>query len=187
MAKGKKKLEPQRVLTIDVSNIYNIPIIITNSTGEILYMTNIPKLGVYYSMRQSIIEVIDNLIQKYKIDTILFEQNKLFIDKIDKYPDPYILRNIIFGFGVQITIEDKYYKSLTLLAIPEYEWKNKVIGRKSVYAIDLYKAHILHRTDIPIKYLVNIENNNYYKAICLSESVLFDSLMDRKYQINKGD
>ena len=187
MTKGKNKLKPQKILTIDTDNTYNISIIVTNSIGELLYMNKVLKTGEYYHIRQSVLNVIDNLIQKYEIDTILFEQNKLFIDKIDRYPDPIILKNILLGFGIQITIEDRYYKSLTILAIPEYEWKSKVLGRKVMYAIDLYKAHILHRTNIPIKYLINIENNNYYKAICLSESILFDALMDKKYQINKGD
>ena len=187
MAKGKNKLSPQRLLTIDTGNIYNIPFIITGPTGEIIHMTDIPKSGNYYNIRRSAIQTIDNLIKNYNVDTILFEQNKLFIDKIDKYPDPYILKNIMLGFGIQISIEDKYYESLTILSLPEYEWKNNILGRKATYAIDLYKAHILHRTNIPVKFLVNIENNNYYKAICLSESILFDSLMDKKYQVNKGE
>lgn len=187
MARSKNKLSPQRLLTIDTENIYNIPFIITIPTGEIIHMTNIPKSGNYYRTRQVVISVIDTLIKDYNIDTILFEQNKLFIDKIDKYPDPYVLKNIMLGFGIQVSIEDKYYESLTVLSLPEYEWKNSVLNRKTKYAIDLYKAHILHRTDIPLNFLVNIENNNYYKAICLSESILFDNLMDRKYQVNKGE
>lgn len=187
MARCKNKLSPSILLTIDMSNIYNIPFIITGPTGGIIYMTNIPRTGNYYRIRQATINTIDRLIHHYNIDTILFEQNKLFIDKIDKYPDPYVLKNIMLGFGIQISIEDKYYESLTIISLPEYEWKNSILSKKVTYAIDLYKSHILHRTDIPIKYLVDIENNNYYKAICLSESILFDNLMNRKYQINKGD
>ena len=187
MGIGKNKLKPKRLLVIDTENMFNIPVIIVAPSGEIIYMTNVPKVGNYYEIRKSTITTIDKLIQEYNIDTILFEQNKLFIDKIDKYPDPYVLKNIILGFGIQISIEDNYYKSLTLLSLSDYEWKNSVLNRKVKYTIDLYKAHILHRTDIPLKFLVDIENNNYYKAICLSESILFDNLMDKKYQINKGE
>ena len=94
---------------------------------------------------------------------------------------------MLLGFGIQTSIEDNFYESLTILSVPDYEWAGKVLNKKARYSIDLYKAHILNRTNIPIKFLVTIENNNYYKAICLSECVLFDSLMDRKYQINKGE
>lgn len=187
MAKGKNRLIPNILLTIDLDNIYNIPFIITDQSAKIIHMISIPKSSNYYKIRQSVISTINMLLSKYNIDTIIFEQNKLFIDKIDKYPDPYVLKNIMLGFGVQVSIEDNFYNSLTLLALPDYEWRHKVLNRKTTYAIDLYKSHILHRTDIPMSFLVNIENNNYYKAICLSESVLFDDLMDKKYQINKGE
>ena len=189
MARDKNKINAKIMLTIDTSNTYNIPIIITNHICEILYMTNIskPPYITSYILRHNVLNQIDDLIQTYNVDTILFEKNKLFLDKIDKYPDTYVLRDVILGFGVQVAIEDKYYEKLTLISLPEYDWKNSILGNRARYAIDLYKSHILNRTDIPIKYLVNIENNNYYKAICLSESILFDNLMDKKYQINKGD
>ena len=35
--------------------------------------------------------------------------------------------------------------------------------------------------------LHNIDINNYYRTICLSESVFYDSLMNKKYQVNKGE
>ena len=183
----KKKLNPSVIITIDTSSILNIPIIVSTSTAEILYMTSVPKSTEYYYIRKNIISTIKTLKEQYNVDTILLEQNKLFIDKIDKYPDPYILKNVLLGFGIQTSIEDNFYESLTILSVPDYEWAGKVLNKKARYSIDLYKAHILNRTNIPIKFLVTIENNNYYKAICLSECVLFDSLMDRKYQINKGE
>ena len=45
----------------------------------------------------------------------------------------------------------------------------------------------MSREDISKEYLDIIEQNNYYKAVCLSESVLWDTLMHKKYLINKGD
>lgn len=187
MGKRRNKLSPHRILTVDASNSCNIVFIVTDESSVILHMTNIPKEGQFYSIRHNLVSTIDNLIQDFNLDAIILENNKLFIDKIDKYPDPFILRNVLLGFGISITIEDRYYDKLAIIYLAEYDWKNSILGRKTPYVMDLYKAHILNRTDIPIKYLVDIENNNYYKAICLSESVLFDNLMNKKYQINKGD
>lgn len=187
MARSKNKLNPYRILTLDISNTYNIPMVVTNNIGEILCLMNVPRSGENYDIRHNVLSIIDDLIQKYNIDTIIFEQNKLFIDKMDKYPDPYILRDVMLGYGIQVTIEDRYFKRIVLLSLPEYEWKKVILGNKATLTIDFYKAHVLKRTNIPIKYFVNIENDNYYKVICLSESILFRELMDKKYQINKGE
>ena len=187
MSRNRYKLNVSHMMVIDTSGSYNIPIVIVGEFGNVLYMTDVAKVNDYYLTRQMLISEIDNLIKEYDVDTIVFEENKLFVDKIDKYPDPYILRDVMLGFGVQVSIEDKYYDKLILVSLPEYEWKKCVLGRKFRYSIDLYKSHVLSRYDVPIKYLEDIRKNNYYKAICLSESILFDSLMHKKYQINKGD
>lgn len=129
--------------------------------------------------------MIDSILNDYDVDTILLEQNKLFIDKIDRYPDPYIMRDILLGFSIQTSIEDKYYDKVKyILQIPEYDWKTKVLNNKTTYSIDLYKAHIELRY-FDTETLQQINSNNYYKAICLSESVFHTPLMNKKYQINK--
>lgn len=184
---SKNTIYPQRVITIDLDNLFDIPILVTDNSASILHATSVSKSTRHYITRHQIITILKELVDKYEVDTILFEQNKLFIDKIDKYPDPYVMKNILLGFGVKTSIEDNFYDKLTILELPEYEWKNCVLNRKVKYAIDLYKSHIKYRTNIPIKYLTAIDENNYYKAVCLSESVLFDKLMDKKYQINKGE
>ena len=182
------KLHPNILLTIDLHNYLNIPFIITDNTGTILHMDNISKIGSNYSIRKNVINEIQILLNQFNIDTIILEQSKLFLDKIDRYPDPYVLRDVLLQFGVQVSIEDAFWKTLTILSFAEYEWKQEVLGKfKAKYAIDLYKSHVLHRGNIPKKQLINIDNYNYYEAICLSECVLSDKLMNKKYQINKGD
>lgn len=185
---GKQSIEPSIILTIDIHNFYNIPFIITNSTGEIQLMTHIEKSSLtYYKIRKRCIEKINSLCMQYPIDTIIIEQNKLFIDKIDRYPDPIIYRNILLGFGIQISIEDNFYETIKyILELPNHDWTNTVLNSKVKYSIDLYKSHVLLR-DISENFLNIIEKNNYYKAICLSESTLYSNLMNKKYQINKGD
>ena len=73
-----------------------------------------------------------------------------------------------------------------ILGLPEMEWRKQVLNSSVKYSIDLYKSHILQHS-ISSELLTTIEQNNYYKALCLSESIWFDRLMDKKYQINKGD
>ena len=185
---SKNTLEPKIILTIDIHSHINIPFIVTTATNKILTMTHCDKLKSNYKTRQNCIAKIEQLRQQYNIDTIILEQNKLFIDKIDRHPDPIVLRNILWGFGVKITIDDTYHKLVeNIIELPNWEWSNKVLNSTVKYSIDLYKAHVMSREDISKEYLDIIEQNNYYKAVCLSESVLWDTLMNKKYLINKGD
>ena len=125
---ARNKIEPNVIATITVNNIMNIPIVITNFTGNILHITHIEKVGYAdYHIRRRLKSVLNNLISIYGVDTILIEQNQLFIDKIDRYPDPYVLRNIKLGFGIQITLEDTYWESIKyIMEIPRWEWKKEV-------------------------------------------------------------
>lgn len=184
---AKTKIEPNVIATIITHNILNVPIIITNFTGNILYTTHIDKIGYAdYHIRKRVKSVLENLVETYGVDTILIEQNQLFIDKIDRYPDPYVLRDIKLGFGVQTTIEDTFWERVKyIMEIPRWEWKKEVLNRKVDYAIDLYKSHILLRQDIDAELLKEIDDNNYYEALCLSESMLYSKFLHKNYQINK--
>ena len=105
------------------------------------------------------------------------EKNQLFIDKIDRYPDPLVYRNITLGFGIK-----KY-----IIELPQNDWRSTILNRTTKYSIDLYKSHILNTLDESEDRMKIIETYNFYKVLCLSESVKFDNLMNRKYQTNKGD
>lgn len=182
---SKNTLQPTVILTIDTNNIYSIPLIVTIPNLDVLHYDNISKLGLTnYKIRQTFMEKVSNLVDTYSIDTIIMEQSKLFIDKIDKFPDPYVLRNVTLSYGLKISIEDKYYSTIKyLIELPEQEWKNKILGKHTRYSIDLYKAHILQR-DLDENTLNVINENNYYRTMCLSESVLYNELMNKKYQTN---
>lgn len=181
----RNKIKPSIILTLDIQNYYGIPMVVTTSTNDILAITKIMKSGTHYRIRQQVMEFVDLFLQKYNIDTILMEQNKLFIDKIDRHPDPFILSNITLGYGIKISLQDKYYNRIHyILELPQKEWTDKVLNKTTKYSIDLYKSHIALR-DLTQDYMNIIEQNHCYKALCLSESVSFDELMNKKYWINK--
>ena len=181
----RNKIKPSIILTLDIQNYYGIPMVVTTSTNDILAITKIMKSGTHYKIRQQVMEFVDLFLQKYNIDTILIEQNKLFIDKIDRHPDPFVLSNITLGYGIKISLQDRYYNKIHyILELPQKEWTDKVLNRTTKYSIDLYKSHIALR-DLTQDYMNIIEQNHCYKALCLSESVSFDVLMNKKYWINK--
>ena len=181
----RNKIKPSIILTLDIQNYYGIPMVVTTSTNDILAITKIMKGGTHYRIRQQVMEFVDLFLQKYNIDTILMEQNKLFIDKIDRHPDPFVLSNITLGYGIKISLQDRYYNKIHyILELPQKEWTDKVLNRTTKYSIDLYKSHIALR-DLTQDYMNIIEQNHCYKALCLSESVSFDVLMNKKYWINK--
>lgn len=181
----RNKIKPSIILTLDIQNYYGIPMVVTTSTNDILAITKIMKGGTHYRIRQQVMEFVDLFLQKYNIDTILMEQNKLFIDKIDRHPDPFVLSNITLGYGIKISLQDKYYNRIHyILELPQKEWTDKVLNKTTKYSIDLYKSHIALR-DLTQDYMNIIEQNHCYKALCLSESVSFDELMNKKYWINK--
>lgn len=181
----RNKIKPSIILTLDIQNYYGIPMVVTTSTNDILAITKIMKSGTHYRIRQQVMEFVDLFLQKYNIDTILMEQNKLFIDKIDRHPDPFVLSNITLGYGIKISLQDKYYNRIHyILELPQKEWTDKVLNKTTKYSIDLYKSHITLR-DLTQDYMNIIEQNHCYKALCLSESVSFDELMNKKYWINK--
>ena len=183
---SKEKIEPNIILSIDIHSLRNIPMCVTNSDGNILSLTFVEKNASYHTIRMKVIDMINLLRQKHPIDTIIMEENKLFIDKIDRHPDPIVYRNIVLGFSIEIAVLDFYYKSIkNILSLPLKDWRNKVLNSTTKYSIDLYKSHICLRDDISQEFMDIINTYNFYKVICLSESIFFNSLMDIKYKLNK--
>lgn len=183
---AKNIITPEIILVIDTENVFNIPLIVIDKSLNILEMSYATKLdGKSYITRHRTLQEMDKLITKYSVDTLLFEQNKLFIDKIDKYPDPYILRNIMLDFGLKVSIEDKYYDTIKyIMELPQKDWRETVLNKSVKYSIDLYKRHILNK-QFDEETLKIINENNYYKSLCLGESILFNNLMNKKYQVNR--
>ena len=180
-----KKIEPSIILTIDTQNPFGIVLPVPTIKNDILEVVHIQKSGYPYYTRKRVLEFIENFIKQYTIDTIIMEQNKLFIDKIDRHPDPYVMFNVCLGYGLKISIQDKYYTTISyILEIPQKKWTSKVLNITNKFSIDFYKSHILLR-QLTDKELQIIEQCNAYKALCLSESVNYTELMNKKYLINK--
>lgn len=181
------KIEPTDIITIDIHGFLNINIIVRNNFNEILFMESIiPDKISNYKTRQKILRCIDSILNDFEINTLIMEENTLFTKTITKYPDPLIYRNVIRGFGIQTSIEDRYYDKIKyILSLSPLEWRKTILNSNDLYSFDLYKSHIL-KQEFTSEQLQKFETNNYYKVLCLSESIGFDKLMDKKYQINKN-
>lgn len=180
-----KIIIPSVILTIDIHGFRNITFVVTNMDGTILALSSVSKLfATNYEIRKKCVETADILIRNYKVDTIIMEDNQLFIDKIDRFPDPYVMRNIVLGFGVKTAIEDKFLETVDyILEYPEHDWRTKVLSPAVKYSIDLYKSHVKIK-DISEDFMKIIDDGNYYKAVCLSECVNYKSLRKEKYLVD---
>lgn len=190
MGKSRKIIVPNNTLVIDIhANRFITFIVINKESPKILALTYIDKYTLeQYFLRQRVVRIINDYIDEFDIDTLIYEQNKLFIDKIETNPDPNVYRNIVMGFGIKISIEDNFYSTIKhIIELPDYEWKKKVLNSSVKYSIDLYKAHITSYETFSQAELDVFQTYNFYKVLCLGESIFFDTLMNKKYQINKGE
>lgn len=183
---AKINIEPQVGLTISASNGINIVLIVTDKYADILHSTHI-QIGRknQHDTFKNLLDNITLLIEEYDIDTIIMEQNKLFIDKIEKYPDPYVLQDILTRYKINTLVHYTFYDKVKyIFELPEQEWRSKILNKLTRYAIDLYKNHIMYKLHSD-EQISTYEKFNYYKCACLSESILYDSLMNKKYLTNK--
>lgn len=180
-------IEPKDIIFISTNNLFNIPLIVTDNKNNILEMISVSKLSKsYYMIRKSIIEKIKELLEKYNINTIYLETCNLFIDKMDKYPDPLIFQNTLLKYGIKISIEDNFYYNFSyIMEIPNLEWKRTIFNKRVTYAMDLYKQHTILNRNLDQETIKLIDTNNYYEALCFSEVCLFDKFLNKKYQINE--
>jgi len=80
-----------------------------------------------------------------------------------------------YGFNPDLVYNFEEFLKATQMA---------VLNITNKFSIDFYKSHILLR-QLTDKELQIIEQCNAYKALCLSESVNYTELMNKKYLINK--
>lgn len=181
----KYEIIPNIIITIDIHSFQNIPFVIRNTEGDILYKNKIDiALKEDYYIRKQLVEELYKLLKEYSFDMIIFEQNKLFTDGFELSPDFRVLRNITRGFGIQTTIEDNFYDKVTyIMSLPDKDWQMQILNNKFKYSFDLYKSHI-EKQEFTDQQLREFQLDNYYKVLCLSESMWFDKLMNKKYQIN---
>lgn len=186
----KYKITPEYVLSI-IIDFDGISLAVTKEQ-EIFNLFFINTYSQIHSkldehiIKQKLMYKINSIFEEYPIDTLLLEQEKLTIDKIDRYPDPYILSNILLKYSVHISIEDSYLQKVKyFMEIPIWDWTNTIFNKKARYTIDLYKNHILTRGLIGSEEIQEeVKLNNYYKVLCFSECSLYPKLMDKKYQLN---
>lgn len=191
MAK-KLIIEPKVILTLYVE-FNKINIVIKDISGFIIKLISVPiifggnKLDEH-KMKQNLAVSINQAIEEQNVDTILLESCKLSIDKINMFPDPYILRNILLQYSVQVTIEDNFIDKVEyFFEVPQKEWLGTIFNRNSIYSIDLFKHHILQMLNNEDELLKIIDAQNYYRVLCFSESINYTNLANRKYLINKED
>ena len=184
-------IKPSMVLTIGKYNLFSVPYVVTNSDGVVIDIGAISKVSgatheqTMFLTRQKCIKQIEYLHNLYNVDMIILEKNVLMIDKIDKYPDPLVLRQVLFGFGLLNSIEDKFFYDIKyIMEIPNSDWRKYVLPERCTYAIDLFKSHVYKSIYITTEQLESAETINCYETICMSESVTYKSLMNKKYQVN---
>lgn len=182
----RNKIDPAVILTICTSNPFSISMTVTSRFGKILALEEISSKGKEVVVCRLLLNCAEKLVQDYGVDLIIMEECKLLVDRIDRFPDNRILRDITLAYGVAMFIEYTFWEQCKILLFPDYLWRKEVLGSRSAkYSIDLYKSHILHRGDIPKKTLIDIEKGNYYECLCLSECATSGTLCNKKYQINK--
>ena len=89
------------------------------------------------------------------------------------------------AFGINISIQDNFYTTVKyIIELPNQNWQSIVLNNKVSYSIDLYKQHVKLK-NLDTDTLNVIESNNYYKAVCLSESMSYNALKLYKFVVNR--
>lgn len=117
---GNTKININNAIIIYPHGVLEIQLVVVSCIGTVLYMEGLDKVATSeYLLRSKCVERLRCLIETYDVNTLIMEENKLFIESIDRYPDPYLLRNVQLGFGIRISIEDNFLKVLdNILELP---------------------------------------------------------------------
>ena len=116
----KTHIDVENAIIIYLYGVHDIQIAVVNGIGSILHLECIEKIALSeYFLRAKCVERILSLCETYDINALIMEENKLFTDSIDKYPDPYVLRNVRLGYGIKVAIEDNFMKTIdNILELP---------------------------------------------------------------------
>lgn len=179
-----KYIDPNIVLTIDLSQLHTINCVVTNTSDDILSLTYIDKIRDNYKVRSNLIQHIDKLISEYDIDTILIEKVKLFTDTAILYPDFSILQNVELSYGILISIEDAFMDKIKyIIEIPTTEWLKLIFNTKSMFTPDKFMAYTsLNNLSNYQKQYVKL--HNFYRCLCFSKCTSQIYTLD-KFCINK--
>ena len=182
-------IQPSIVLTI-MLNINSVNVVVRDEFNFIVEMYYLPLFFNQtkieeHRFKQQLALKINQMINEYDVNMILIERSSLFTNNISMFPDVSILKNVLLQYSIQTTLEDLYIdRIIYFMEIPPDEWKKIILNRKSIFSIDVYKSHILEKAVYEENLLQEIDSKNFYKTLCFSESVLYDRLMNKKYQIN---
>lgn len=188
----KLEIEPNIVLTIGIE-YDKVNLVVKDISDYIIKLVSVPIVFGYnkvqeHKLKQNIAVSINEMLTAQAVDTILMEKCKLSIDKINMFPDPYVLRNILLQYSIQISLEDNFLDRVKyFFEVPQKEWMSTILNRNSTYSIDLFKRHILEEMEYEDELLKIIDTQNFYKTLCFSESIHFKNIANKKYLINKEE
>lgn len=181
----KQKIEPKVILTIYTKTIGIVHFIVKDNDNNILFLDNILYNPLWQSsiqLRKQVVEKVLEIMQNYEIDTILIEETKLFTNGISIYPDPEVYKNILYCYGIQVSVEDRFIPLLPyILVIPYKEWTETILNTRQKYLLDKCKDHILVTTKLTDEQNELVKQYDFYQALCFSDCIKYDKLINKKY------
>lgn len=178
-----QRIEITNALFIYTNIPKNVNFIIRDNIGKVLYFKSVEYATNNYYSRKRIIDLIKDLLERFEFNTIVYEDVRINLFTISKYVDPNVFNDINKAYSLKISIEDRFYEIVEyMIAIPHKAWTIEVLNSYDGILLDKCKRHILYTNEFK-DYIQDIEDQNLYTALCFSESIKFDNLINKKYAI----